>query len=63
MGNGKVVLTTCGLLGVGLGALAIKTYGEYKFYEGRISKYEELRPLLERILIVLNVELGSKEEA
>jgi hypothetical protein len=43
----KMALTIVGLEIVGCFALMIYCYGKAKYYEGRISKYNELKPLID----------------
>lgn len=45
---------------VGLAAGAIYCYGQYKYYEGRVSKNKELLPILE---IFRDQLINKKEEA
>jgi hypothetical protein len=43
----KVALALTGIEIIGCFAVAIYCYGQAKFYEGRISKYNELKPTMD----------------
>jgi hypothetical protein len=60
----KVAIVISGIEIIGCFALSIYCYGKAKFYEGRISKYNELRPVMDALQTeIKNKHNESKEEA
>jgi len=50
----KALLITIGLGVISSLAILVKGYGQMRYYDGRISKYNELKPVLEGMQMVLN---------
>jgi len=56
----KALLVIVGLGVVTSLAILVKGYGQMRYYDGRISKYNELKPVLEGMQMILNK--NKKEE-
>lgn len=60
----KVALGIAGLEIIGFGILAIYCWGQKKYYDGRISKYNELKPIIdEQSKLISDLMEERKERA
>ena len=59
--NQKIALVLIGAEFIIGSAVAIYSYGQYKYYEGRISKSEELAREFEKIRDKLNNKINKDE--
>jgi hypothetical protein len=59
--KGKALLAILGLTIVGGLAVGIRAYGQMKYYDGRLSKFNELKPFLEEFYN-LSYKMDKKDE-